>query len=139
MAVRIQKGQVLDIKTKKSGKKVTTGEPWCMFVAKGDSDKGRDGIAIFASNPEEAQWFTQAKVGNIIEVGKNSRKRPDGTWETRISVTAHIDGMNATAVRDREAYKSFAEQVQGTDEPTKDDYMDFTKAADFSDDQLPFN
>jgi len=139
MAIRVHKGLTLSTKDKRTGT-ASNGKFWCMFFARPESDpNSKDSVTVFASNPEEAQWFTQAKVGNIIEVGKNSRKRPDGTWETRISVTAHIDGVNATAVRDREAYKSFAEQVNSTDEPTKDDFMDFTKAADFSGDELPFN
>lgn len=139
MSVKVYKGLALDCKGRKTGTS-STGKFWCMFFARSDRDgNSKDTVSVFAANPEEAQFYTQARVGNIIDVTKTARRREDGSWETRVNVTAHIDGMNATAVRDREAYRSFAEQVQGTEQPTKDDFMDFTKAADFSGDQLPFN
>lgn len=139
MSVKVYKGMTLDPKTKKTGTS-STGKFWCMFLAKNENDvNSRDSVAVFAQNAEEAQNFSTAKVGNLVDVTKSQRRREDGSWETRVSITAHIDGVNQTAVRDREAYRSFAEQVQGTEQPTKDDYMDFTKAADFSGDDLPFN
>ena len=140
MSVKVFKGLTLSCKDRKTGT-AANGQFWCMFFAKNDKDpQSKDAIAVFASNPEEAQFFTQAKVGNILDVSKGAKKRYDGTWETRVTVTAHIDGMNETAVRDRDAYKSFAEQVQEAPKPTQDDFMDFTKAADFGEDgSLPFN
>ena len=139
MSVKVYKGLVLNVKDRKTGT-AADGRFWCMFLAKNDKDPGsKDTISVFASNPEEAQFYTQARVGNIVDITKSGKKRPDGTWETRIGVTAHIEGMNETAVRDRDTYRAFAEQVQDAPKPTQDDFMDFTKAADFSSDALPFN
>lgn len=140
MSVKVSKGLILNVKERKTGT-AQNGTFWCMFIAHNENDaNSKDTMAIFASNPEEAQFYTQARVGNIIDVSKRAKKRQDGTWETMVSVTAHIDGVNQTAVRDRDAYRSFAEQVQRDPEPTRDEMMDFTKAADFGDDSgLPFN
>lgn len=138
MAIRVSKGFPLNVKDKKTGTS-KLGQFWCMFLAR-DEKSSKDAISVFATNPEEAQFFTQAKVGTITEVSKSSRRREDGTWETRITINAHIDGFNETAVRDRDTYRAFAEQVNEAPELTKDDFMDFTKAADFGDDGgLPFN
>lgn len=137
MSVLVKKGLALDVKERKTGT-AKTGKFWCMFIAHGDENV-KDTMTVFASNPEEAQFYTQAKVGNIIDVKKSAKRRQDGTWDTMVTVTAHIDGINDRAVRDRDTYNAFAEQVNAAPEPTKDDFMDFTKAADFSDDQLPFN
>lgn len=137
MSVSIRKGLALDIKNRLTGTG-KNGRLWCAFLTHGDENK-KDAMMVFASNPEEARFFTQAKVGNIIDVRKSAKRRLDGSWDTLVSITAHIDGLNETSVRDRDTYKSFAEAVEGVGEPTKDDFMDFTKAADFGDDQLPFN
>lgn len=139
MSVKVFKGLTLNCKEIKTGTS-QTGNFWCLFIARNEKDpNSKDTVAVFATNPEEAQFYTTAKVGNITEVFKTARRREDGTWETRVNVTAHIDGYNERAVRDRDTYKQFAEQVNSAPEPTKDDFMDFTKAADFGDDNLPFN
>lgn len=141
MSVKVYKGLALSCasKDKKTGTS-NNGKFYCGFPARSETDaKSKDSVMVWASNPEEAQFFTSAKVGNIIDVTKSARKREDGTWETRVSVTAHIDGINERAVRDRDTYNAFAEQVNAAPEPTKDDFMDFTKAADFPEDGLPFN
>lgn len=139
MSVAVKKGLVLDVKERKTGIAKESGRPWCMFIVRGEKNS-KDTVTLFATNAEEASYYTQAKVGNIQDVKKSARRRPDGQWETQVTVTAHIDGMNETAVRDRDAYRSFAEQVNDAPVPTQDDFMDFTKAADFGDpDGLPFN
>jgi len=134
--IKVEKGMPLDIRTKKSGTN-KNGQKWVMFKATAEGT--RDTLSVFATNAEDAEYYTTAKIGNIVSVNKRDRKREDGSWETLVSVNAFIDGRNERAVRDRDAYRSFAESVNNAPEPTKDDYMDFTKAADFSGDDLPFN
>ena len=134
--IKVEKGTILDIRTKKVGY-TKTGNKWVMFLASAEGTK--DSLAVFANNADEAETFTRAVVGQVTSVSKSAKRREDGSWETRVTVNAFIDGRNERAVRNREAYQSFAEQVNNAPEPTKDDYMDFTKAADFSGDDLPFN
>lgn len=139
MSIAIRKGHTLDVRTKKTGTS-RQGQFWCMFVARDETNaQNKDRITVFADNPEEAQWYTKARIGNITEVFKSNQKVGD-QWRTSVVIHAHVDGMNETAVRDREAYASFAEAVQGSESPSDDDRMDFTKAADFGEDgSLPFN
>ena len=133
--IKVEKGMPLDVRTKKTGTN-KNGQKWVMFKATAEGT--RDTLSVFATNAEDAEYFTTAKVGNIVSVNKRDRRREDGSWETLVSVNAFIDGRNERAVRDRDAYRSFAESVE-RDKPIEEDFMDMTKDAQTGDFDLPFN